>query len=74
MAAMLAIEVDAQMNAWGCSLFSQVHDELLVLVPEEFADVALERLKLLMEISHGVDTPVPLTATGHAADTWDEAK
>lgn len=72
--AMLAIDTDDEMNLYDARLISQVHDELLILVPQEYAAPALERMKYLMETSHGLRVPVDLTVTGHAADTWDEAK
>lgn len=72
--AMLAIDVDEELNSYGAVLISQVHDELLMLVAEEHADAALARMKFLMETSHGLRVPVDLTTTGHVGNNWDEAK
>lgn len=72
--AMLSVALDEQLHRLGLEMIDQVHDEILSEVPEEHAEEALELKIHIMETSHGLDTPVPLTVTGDVADTWVEAK
>lgn len=53
-------------------LILQVHDELILEVPEEQADKAAEILKAEMESA--VDLAVPMTVDVHSGKSWYDAK
>jgi DNA polymerase-1 len=53
-------------------LILQVHDELIVEVPEELADTA--SLILQEEMEAAADLKAPLIAEVHRGKTWYEAK
>lgn len=72
--AMLAIDTDPEMNRLSAFMINQVHDEILVEVPERNAEEALQRMRFLMETAHGIDSPVRLETSGKVGRTWDDAK
>jgi DNA polymerase-1 len=75
-AAMLNIEFDLELNYMSAWMLNQIHDELVIEIPEEFADLALPRVQHFMEFPFQgeealcVPTPVDL----HIVDNWAEAK
>jgi DNA polymerase I-like protein with 3'-5' exonuclease and polymerase domains len=75
--AMLRIESNRELNMMGAQLLNQIHDELVMEVPEEHAEVALLIVKECMEhpFVEGEDPLcVPTPVDAHIVDTWDEAK
>ena len=73
--AMLAVHADPELQALDARLLLQVHDELLLEVPEAQADRAGERLARLMADIRpgGVQLDVPLVAEWGAAPSWGDA-
>lgn len=70
--AMIAVHDDPLLTSMGARLILQVHDELLLLVPEEHADAAAVRLQDLMMYTTRLDAPLLVKA--HHAGSWSEAK
>jgi DNA polymerase I-like protein with 3'-5' exonuclease and polymerase domains len=73
--AMLRIERSEELRAMGAQMLNQVHDELILQVPEENAEAALLIVLECMEhpFVRGKDPLlVPIPADGKAADTWAE--
>ncbi|NCC24438.1 MAG: DNA polymerase I [Deltaproteobacteria bacterium] len=69
--AMLAVDRDESLNTMGARLILQVHDELLLEVPEANGEEAGQRLS---EIMTGVQSlAVPLVAEWGSGRTWAEA-
>ena len=68
------IRVDEALRAAGMKsrLILQVHDELIVEVPEQQADLAAQILKEEME--HVVQFAVPLTVEVKKGKSWYDAK
>jgi len=73
--AMLAVFKDEALRRLGARLLLQIHDELLVEVPEENAEAAAERLSALMTdtASWGLELAVPLVADAGVGLNWGEA-
>jgi DNA polymerase-1 len=76
-AAMLRVERSRKLNRLSCKLLNQIHDELVVEVPEENAEEAAEIIRRYMEHPFGdkvealcVPTPVDLKI----CDRWSEGK
>lgn len=66
------VRADALFEDTPAKLILTVHDELVALSPEDFADEACELLEEAMEIPSILRVPVPVEA--HAGRTWNEAK
>lgn len=71
--AMILIDNDAHLQKLGCKLLLQVHDELVLEVPEENVDEAQELIKYYME-NPGIELSVPLKAAPGIGNNWMEAK
>lgn len=73
--AMLAVHGDAPLRALDAKLLLQVHDELLLEVPEAAAQEAGERVAALMATVRpgGIVLDVPLKADWGAAGNWGDA-
>ena len=73
--AMLAVHGDPLLKDLGGRLLLQVHDELIVEVPQENAPQAAGRLSALMTdtASWGVELSVPLVADAGIGSNWGEA-
>ena len=73
--AMLAVFNDKELRRFKARLLLQIHDELIVEVPEENAQAAAERLSALMvdTASWGIDLAVPLVADAGIGQNWGEA-
>lgn len=73
--AMLAVHSDPQLHALNARLLLQVHDELLLEVPEEAAQEAGARVAELMAGVQpgGITLDVPLLSDWGAAKNWGEA-
>ncbi|MGX8717825.1 MAG: DNA polymerase, partial [Desulfovibrio sp.] len=73
--AMLAVHGDPLLKDLGARLLLQVHDELIVEVPQENAPQAAGRLSALMTdtASWGVELSVPLVADAGIGSNWGEA-
>lgn len=75
--AMLRVEASRRLNRMGVQLLNQIHDELVLQVPKEFADAALPIILECMEhpFRRGEDPlRVPIPADGRIVDNWSEAK
>lgn len=75
--AMLRIEYNDTLNALGVWLLNQIHDEIVLEVPEENAEEALKLVTHCMEWPFGDDNPaldVPLEVDIKIVDSWDQAK
>jgi DNA polymerase I-like protein with 3'-5' exonuclease and polymerase domains len=72
--AMVKVDEDETLKEKGCELLLQVHDELMLETPEEYADENLERVKSLMEYPVAPNLSVPLTVSAHKGKNWREAK
>lgn len=74
--AMLLIESDPQLNAMGVKLLNQVHDELVMEVPEKHAADAAPLIVDYMERPFGGQDPliVPTPVDLKIVDTWAQAK
>jgi DNA polymerase-1 len=70
--AMLHVEEEFRRNSLEARLLMQVHDELLVEVPEKEVDKVTEILKHEMETAVSLD--VPLVADVGVGDNWMDAK
>ena len=73
--AMLAVFNDKELRRLKARLLLQIHDELIVEVPEENAQAAAERLSALMvdTASWGIELAVPLVADAGIGQNWGEA-
>lgn len=73
--AMVHVENDAELAALHAKLILQVHDELLLEVPEANAEAAAKRLVALMGDIRpgGVELSVPLAVDWGIGKTWGEA-
>ena len=73
--AMLAVYGDAELRRLKARLLLQIHDELIVEVPEANAEAAAQRLSELMvdTASWGIDLAVPLVADAGVGQNWGEA-
>jgi len=76
-AAMLRIEKNPELNLMGVQLLNQIHDELVLQVPEENAERALPIVKECMEhpFSKGKEAlVVPIPSDAKIVNSWAEAK
>ncbi|MBQ4616550.1 MAG: DNA polymerase I [Mailhella sp.] len=73
--AMLAVFNDKELRRLKARLLLQIHDELIVEVPEDNAQAAAERLSTLMmdTAAWGIDLAVPLVADAGVGQNWGEA-
>ncbi len=73
--AMIAVARDTQLQAWQARLCLQIHDELVLEVPEAHAEAAALRVRELMEsVRPGdQDFSVPLAVDWGVARDWGEA-
>ena len=73
--AMLAVFNDKELRRLKARLLLQIHDELIVEVPEENAEAAASRLSALMmdTASWGIELAVPLVADAGIGQNWGEA-
>ena len=73
--AMLAVFNDKELRRLKARLLLQIHDELIVEVPEDNAQAAAERLSVLMvdTAAWGIDLAVPLVADAGVGQNWGEA-
>jgi DNA polymerase-1 len=75
--AMLEVEDDKELKHLGAEMILQIHDELLVLAPEESAEPTYKRVKAIMENPRGwpgLPYGMLLVADGGWAKNWFEAK
>lgn len=70
--AMIAVYKKMQEKKVKSQLLLQIHDELILEVPEEEKDMMMELVKTTME--HAMDLQVPLKASVSCGTTWYEAK
>jgi DNA polymerase I len=70
--AMLHVDEEFKRNSLEARLLMQVHDELLVEVPEREVEKVTEILKHEMETAVSLD--VPLVADVGVGDNWMDAK
>lgn len=73
--AMLAVFHDSELRGMGARLLLQIHDELIVEVPEEHAEQAAARVSLLMTDTEAwnIHLHVPLVADAGIGSNWGEA-
>ncbi len=73
--AMLSVYNDVSLRRMKARLLLQIHDELIVEVPEEGAEEAASRLASLMTDTSawGLDLHVPLVADAGIGHSWGEA-
>jgi DNA polymerase-1 len=71
-AAMIAINACPRLRRMGAKLILQVHDELILVVPEQHADEALALVVHYMITSFPLD--VPLQVSAHTGYCWEEGK
>ena len=73
--AMLAVFNDKELRRLKARLLLQIHDELIVEVPEANAQAAAERLSALMvdTAAWGIELAVPLVADAGIGRNWGEA-
>ena len=73
--AMLAVYHDATLRRMKAKLLLQIHDELIVEVPEQHAEEAASRLAALMTDTSawGMELHVPLVADAGIGSNWGEA-
>lgn len=74
MVAMLTCNEDPFLQAHGCRLLMQVHDELIFQVPAEFAEPSLVRVKHCMEYPFSQHFSVPMEVSAGIASNWSDAK
>jgi len=75
--AMLRIERDRRLNMMGVEMLNQVHDELILAVPEEYAEQALPIVEecMMHPFRKGEDPlRVPIPTEGKIVDSWAEGK
>ncbi len=71
--AMLNVYSDTELKSYDAQLLLQVHDELILSVPQEFAEQAGKRLEYLMsnvKFHDNLDFLVPLKVEYSAARNW----
>jgi DNA polymerase-1 len=76
-AAMFRVEDCPKLSALGAELLNQIHDELVVMVPEETAEMAEKYIVQYMEHPFGDDVEclcVPIPTDLKIVDRWAEAK
>jgi len=75
-AAMLNIEFDAELNSMSTWMLNQIHDELVIEIPEEYAELALPRIKNFMDFPFQGQQAlcIPTPAELHIVDNWAAAK
>jgi DNA polymerase-1 len=73
--AMLAVYRDEELRRMNARLLLQIHDELIVEIPEEYAQLAADRLSYLMTDTHawGISLNVPLVADAGIGVSWGDA-
>ncbi len=73
--AMLSVFNDKELRRLKARLLLQIHDELIVEVPEAHAQAAADRLTALMTdtAAWGIDLAVPLVADAGVGLNWGEA-
>jgi len=72
--AMLEVEENERLAELGAQMQLQIHDELVIEVPEENAEEAGEIVKEIMETVIDPPLEVPLPVDMHIALSWGEAK
>lgn len=75
--AMLRIEANRTLNRMGVQMLNQVHDELILMVPEENAEAALPIVEeCMMHPFRKNEDPlrVPIPTDGKIVDSWAEGK
>ncbi len=75
--AMLRIEANKQLNMMGVEILNQIHDELVLQAPEEYAEEALPIVTECMEhpFRKGVDPlRVPIPVDAKVVHAWAEGK
>lgn len=75
--AMLRIESNPELNMMGVQMLNQVHDELVLEVPEEYAEAALPIIEecMMHPFVPGEDPLcVPIPTDGKICDNWAEGK
>ena len=72
---MLSVYNDVSLRRMKARLLLQIHDELIVEVPEDGAEEAASRLASLMTDTSawGLDLHVPLVADAGIGHSWGEA-
>ena len=73
--AMLSVYRNEQLREWGAHMVLQIHDELVLEVPEAYADGTGKLVSELMEAVRpgGVEFSVPLVVDWSAARDWGAA-
>ena len=73
--AMLSVHTDGELKSMGARLLLQIHDELIVEVPELHAEDAAKKLSLLMTDTSpwGIILHVPLVAEAGIGHNWGES-
>ncbi len=73
--AMLSVHTDGELKSMGARLLLQIHDELIVEVPELHAEDAAKKLSLLMTDTSpwGISLHVPLVAEAGIGHNWGES-
>ncbi len=73
--AMLSVHKDTKLQRWKAKLLLQIHDELILEVPEDFADLAGERMaEIMMNIApQGQKLSVPLLVDYGVGLDWGSA-
>jgi DNA polymerase-1 len=74
MIAMNLCEYDQVLSGLGCELLMQVHDELILQVPDENLAAAKERVRQIMEDTFATHFAVPLSTGMDSAKDWASAK
>jgi DNA polymerase-1 len=75
--AMLRIEECTKMRRYRAQILNQIHDELVIEVPKEYAEVVAEMVRDYMEHPFGGNTSgirVPLPVDLKIVNRWSEAK
>jgi DNA polymerase I-like protein with 3'-5' exonuclease and polymerase domains len=74
--AMIQVEGDSELKRLGVEMLLQVHDELVLEVPDdpEICEAATKRVKQIMEHPLNYEFYVPLPASGGVAESWAAAK
>ena len=72
---MLAVHKDKQLKEWDARLLLQIHDELILEVPEEHAEHAGKRVaEIMMNIAPlGKRLSVPLLVDYGVGKNWGQA-
>lgn len=72
--AMNLIELDEELNDYGAELLFQVHDEVIVEVPENHAEAAKRRVIELMKLPYRDKMAFQVDVEAGIGVTWSEAK